>query len=215
MALKIGNYFQQSGNYLAQLPAKIRDQIKPTSKTPQDKPASARLTDSHGVSPRSFDRPAPAADKPTSVTQASEESEEGKNVASISGSKKMADPETAKAPPSRVDDRATGSESTDRRKTQPLETQLSSTKREPSQAGRPNTAKKEEPATSLGHFEVVQNSFLRDKPASDAAITATLPPGTWVKIESRSGEYLRVRSLNDPGVLGYVHREDAFFARIR
>ena len=127
----------------------------------------------------------------------------------------MAKPETAKTPASRLDDRTTGSESADRRKTQPRETQLSSAKREPSQAGRPNTSKQEEPAISLGHFEVVQNSFLRAKPASDAAITATLPPGTWVKIESRSGEYLRVRSLNDAGVVGYVHREDAFFERIQ
>jgi hypothetical protein len=214
-ALKIGNYFQQSGNYLSQVPAKIRDQIKPAAKTPPDKSASARLTDSRGVGPAGFDLPAPAADQPAPITQGSEESEAGKNVLSVSESNKMAKPETAKTPASRLDDRTTGSESADRRKTQPAETQLSSSKREPSQAGRPNTAKQEEPATSLGHFEVVQNSFLRAKPASDAAITATLPPGTWVKIESRSGEYLRVRSLNDAGVVGYVHREDAFFERIQ
>jgi hypothetical protein len=213
MALKIGNYFRQSWNYLSQPPAKIKDQIKPTSRTSADKPADGRLADSRDVSPTKFNPPAPPVDKSMAIPQGSEESMVSGNVAPES--KKMAEPQTAKTPARQLEGRATGSQATDQRKTQARETELSSLRREPSQAGRPNTAKKEEPAASLGHFEVVQNSFLRDKPASDAAITATLPPGTWVKIESRSGEYLRVRSLNDPGVLGYVHREDAFFARIR
>jgi hypothetical protein len=72
---------------------------------------------------------------------------------------------------------------------------------------------KEQPSF-LGNFEVVQDSFLRDKPESDAAVTI-LPTGTRIRVEGKSGEYLRVRSLNDPGLRGYVHREDAFFERVR
>jgi hypothetical protein len=75
------------------------------------------------------------------------------------------------------------------------------------------TRKKEQPSF-LGNFEVVQDSFLRDKPQSDATVTA-LPAGTRIRVESKSGDYLRVRSLNDPALRGYVHREDAFFERVR
>jgi uncharacterized protein YgiM (DUF1202 family) len=63
----------------------------------------------------------------------------------------------------------------------------------------------------LGNFEVVDNSFVRDKPQSDATIIATLHAGTQVSVESKTGEYLRIRSLNDAEVIGYVHEEDAFF----
>jgi general secretion pathway protein A len=214
MTLKIGNYFQQSGNYLAQLPAKIKDQVKPTSKTSEDKPANARFADSRDVSPRKFNHPAPAVNKPTPITQGSEESEVSQNVAPVPESKKMAEPLTPKTPARRADDRATGSEATDPPKPRRFEPQTAALKREPPQIERENTAKKA-PATSMGHYEVVRNSFLRDKPGSAAAITATLRPGTWVRIESKDGDYLRVSSLNDPGVRGYVHREDAFFERIR
>ena len=63
----------------------------------------------------------------------------------------------------------------------------------------------------LGDFDVVDNSFVRDKPEANAIIIATLRPGTQVRVESKSGEYLHVRSLNDAPVNGYVHEEDAFF----
>ncbi len=76
------------------------------------------------------------------------------------------------------------------------------------------TETKREQPSFLGNFEVVQDSFLRDKPESDAAIT-TLSPGIRVRVESKNGDYLRVRSLDDPTLRGYVHREDAFFERIR
>jgi hypothetical protein len=61
------------------------------------------------------------------------------------------------------------------------------------------------------NFEVVDNSFVRDQPEPDATIIATLRPGTQVRVESKTGEYLRVRSLSDADVIGYVHEEDAFF----
>lgn len=96
-------------------------------------------------------------------------------------------------------------------KTQPVEPQIVSPESEP--LHREITAKREQPSL-VGNFEVVQDSFLRDKPESDAAI-ATLPSGTRIRVESKNGDYLRVRSLNDPGLRGYVHRQDAFFERIR
>jgi len=61
------------------------------------------------------------------------------------------------------------------------------------------------------NLEVVDNSFVRDQPEPDATIIATLRPGTQVRVESKTGDYLRVRSLSDADVIGYVHEEDAFF----
>lgn len=61
------------------------------------------------------------------------------------------------------------------------------------------------------NLEVVDNSFVRDQPEPDATIIAPLRPGTQVRVESKTGDYLRVRSLSDADVIGYVHEEDAFF----
>jgi hypothetical protein len=95
-------------------------------------------------------------------------------------------------------------------KVQSATPQLSSTNHEPVQPdGREITAKRA-PAY-LGNFEVVDNSFVRDKPAANATIITTLRPGTQVMVESKTGEYLHIRSLNDARVIGYVHEEDAFF----
>lgn len=95
-------------------------------------------------------------------------------------------------------------------KAQPVTPQLSSTNHEPVQPDGRESAAKRAPAY-LGNFEVVDNSFVRDKPQSDATIIATLHAGTQVSVESKTGEYLRIRSLNDAEVIGYVHEEDAFF----
>ena len=62
-------------------------------------------------------------------------------------------------------------------------------------------------------YRVSDFSFVRDKPRSDANITGTLEPGTRIKVQSKTGDYFRVRSLDrdkEP-ISGYVHREDAFF----
>jgi hypothetical protein len=64
------------------------------------------------------------------------------------------------------------------------------------------------------HFEVVRNSIAFEKPTRESAIIATFRPGTWVRVEEKVGNYLQVRSLNDPWILGYVHSEDAFFEYI-
>ena len=95
-------------------------------------------------------------------------------------------------------------------KAQPVAPQLSSTNLEPVPPdSRESTAKKAR--DYLGNFEVVDDSFVRDNPQPNAAVIATLRPGTQVRVESKTGEYLRIRSLHDPEVIGYVHEEDAFF----
>jgi hypothetical protein len=95
-------------------------------------------------------------------------------------------------------------------KAQPVAPQLSSTNLEPVPPdSRESTAKKAR--DYLGNFEVVDDSFVRDNPQPNATVIATLRPGTQVRVESKTGEYLRIRSLHDPEVIGYVHKEDAFF----
>jgi len=88
--------------------------------------------------------------------------------------------------------------------------QLTSPERDRSPVQRPTQLS---PQRSLGNFEVVENSFVRDKPQDNAEIISTLLPGTRVRVESKTGKYFRVRSLDDPAVKGYIHEEDAFFKR--
>ena len=61
------------------------------------------------------------------------------------------------------------------------------------------------------NFEVSGDSFVRDKPTSDAEIIATLPAGTRIEVIQRVGEYFQVRGVGMEPIRGYVHREDAFF----
>lgn len=68
---------------------------------------------------------------------------------------------------------------------------------------------------SLGLFNVVGSSLLRDKPAADAEITGSFEPGTRVRVIGKAGDYLRVQSLDALTLSGYVHVEDAFFEPIR
>jgi type II secretory pathway predicted ATPase ExeA len=64
---------------------------------------------------------------------------------------------------------------------------------------------------SSGTFRVVNVSFVRDRPRADANITASLEPGSRIRVQSKTGDYFRVRSLDKEPISGYVHREDAFF----
>jgi type II secretory pathway predicted ATPase ExeA len=64
-------------------------------------------------------------------------------------------------------------------------------------------------------YRVTGASFLRKTPTANAEIIDTLRPGMRIVVTSRSGEYLSVHSLSDGKVSGFVHREDAFFERIR
>lgn len=77
-------------------------------------------------------------------------------------------------------------------------------------------AAKEE-KSRLGNFEVTEPfSFVRSAPRSNAKIIATLKPGTEIEVVSRKGPYFSVRATVDGHTIrGYVHREDAFFGRVR
>src|SRR6266511_3163594 len=77
-----------------------------------------------------------------------------------------------------------------------------------------NSGKTTDPA-SQEIYRVSGASFLRKRPAADAEIIDTLKPGIRIVVTNRSGEYLRVRSLADEKVSGFVHKEDAFLERIR
>ena len=68
---------------------------------------------------------------------------------------------------------------------------------------------------ALKEFRVSEATFLRNKPTANADIIDTLRPGIRVEIIGRGGEFLRVRSLGDDTVRGYVHVDDAFFEPIR
>jgi hypothetical protein len=68
-----------------------------------------------------------------------------------------------------------------------------------------------ERSSYAGTLRVYDASFVRDKPRSDANITGTLEPGTRIRVQSKTGDYFRVRSLDREPISGYVHREDAFF----
>ena len=99
-------------------------------------------------------------------------------------------------------------------KTQPVAPQLSSTNHEPAQPDdRESTAEKAR--DDLRNFEVVDNSFVRDKPQPNATVIATLRPGTQVRVESKTEGYFHIRSLSDADIIGYVHEEDAFFQAIK
>ena len=77
-----------------------------------------------------------------------------------------------------------------------------------------NSGKTTDPA-SQEIYRVSRASFLRKTPAANAEIIDTLKPGIRIVVTNRSGEYVRVRSLSDEKVSGFVHKEDAFFERIR
>jgi hypothetical protein len=112
--------------------------------------------------------------------------------------------------PQRVTYTAAGEIRTKDSKTKALAPQVSPKNNESAEASGAENGSKTAPDYS-GNFEVVDNSFVREQPEANATIIATLRPGTRVRIESKTGDYLRVRSLSDADVIGYVHEEDAFF----
>ena len=77
-------------------------------------------------------------------------------------------------------------------------------------AQRPPAENKQE-NRPVGNFDVVQASFVRNKPTANADIISTLEPGTHIVVTRWNGEYYWVRSLGMEPIRGYVHREDAFF----
>jgi hypothetical protein len=77
----------------------------------------------------------------------------------------------------------------------------------------------EEEKTPLGSRRSIQvvfeNSLVRDKPASNAEIIATLRPGARVRLLGRKGDYWQIHSGDREIIRGFVHREDAFFEPLK
>jgi general secretion pathway protein A len=220
---KAGDFSRRSKDYLAGLAARMGEavrshwkslkQVKPITKTSEDNSSKVpRLADSNDVNPSKrteplFGHPAPVAEKPPLISQELKALKPDKKVP-LPATKEPAETQIAKNTGAPTKSRMMSDSS----ETQRAEShQLASLKREPAPLKRPN--KRQPPY--LGNFEVVEKSFVRNTPESDAEIITTLQPGTGVRVESKTGRYLLVRSLNDPGVHGYVHEEDAFFKRIK
>jgi general secretion pathway protein A len=66
-----------------------------------------------------------------------------------------------------------------------------------------------------GVFEVTADSVVFEEPRMESALLKTLTPGSQVRVQQKRGNFLLVRSLNDPDVAGYVHLDHAYFRRIR
>ena len=79
----------------------------------------------------------------------------------------------------------------------------------------PVAARKILPPRAPREFRVITGTFLRNKPTANADIIDTLRPGIRVEVIGRGGDFLRVRSLGDDTVRGYVHVDDAFFEPLR
>ena len=228
LGAKAGDLSRKGRDYLSGLAVRMGEfvgsqwkslkQVKLIPKTSEDNRSNLRLADSSDVGPTKWtepsDNPAPAVETPPAISQELEKPKPSKNVAPVPVSKKPPEPQTPKGSVTRAASRPTTARTADSSKAQQVEPQLATLKNEPTQLDRQKPAIKGQPR-NLGNFEVVEDSFVRDKPQTNAEIITTLRPGTWVRVENKSGEYFRVRSLNDPGIQGYVHEEDAFFARIK
>src|SRR5262245_7141438 len=85
-------------------------------------------------------------------------------------------------------------------------------KRDQRVLGKPQGGDEQTRSSSRRSVQVVyQNSLVRDKPASDAEIVATLRRGTRVRLVGRKGDYWQISSIAPETIRGYVHKEDAFF----
>jgi general secretion pathway protein A len=212
LATNWGESSREGKDYLAGLAVRTRDAVrsnwkslmpvKPITETSEHSSSTVGLADSNNVNPNKgaeplFGRLAPASEKPPSIRQASKEPEQDEKLPLPA----------AEIPVETHNTRNTGP---------PTESHATSDSSKAQWAeSRQLASLKTEAAPYLGNFEVVENSFVRDTPESDAAIITTLQPGTWIRVESKTGKYFRVRSLNDSGVRGYVHEEDAFFKRVK
>jgi type II secretory pathway predicted ATPase ExeA len=203
LATSWGDFSRESNDYLSDWTVKVKDFFERTEEDIAD--AAAKAED---LSQSLFGHPAPVAEKPPLISQELKEPKQDNKVP-LPAAKTPAETQIAKnTEPPPTESRAISDSS----KAQPAESQqLASLKPEPAPLERPNEGQ----PPYLGKFEVVEKSLVRDTPESDAEIITTLKPGTWVRVESKTGKYLRVRSLNDPGVHGYVHEEDAFFKLVK
>ena len=69
------------------------------------------------------------------------------------------------------------------------------------------------PSSTSKELFVIEDSFVRSRPSPSAEIIATLKPGTRIQVTGLTGQYYGVRSRGAKTIRGYVHKDDAFFAR--
>jgi hypothetical protein len=224
----IGSYFQQSRNYLVE---RMQDHFPQTKdylsglavkaesfiiaqwenlKAVNLIPISEDKRTSHPESDFPENHSAPAADETGLLHERLNPLELNENAAQIPDAKTIPDGQPPRTPATPMKEETVRVQPPEK---QPVEPRTAAPEKDPAQISRETAPKREEPAF-LGNFEVVQESFLRDKPGSSSTVTI-LPPGTRVRVEGKEGDYFRVRSLSDPGLRGYMHREDAFFERVR
>jgi general secretion pathway protein A len=79
---------------------------------------------------------------------------------------------------------------------------------------RSDTRTDKEQRAYVGNFTVVGKTLLFNKPQRQSAIVTTLWPGMRVRVEGKTENYLRVRSLKHPEIKGYVHPEHAYLERL-
>lgn len=202
----VKNNYQQSREYLSHVAAEARefvdthlDNIKRTNRTPKIatqstiKETGAAEGEATGKEPHSALRKAPE------LAAKSHYSTDAQPSSGTQGEQPGATEALIHKP--------------DRSKPQRSESQRYSLKENTVEGGSLKGPKKDA-RLFRGHFEVIRDSVVFEKPTMEAAIIATLSPRTWVRVEERVGNYLRVLSLNDPWVRGYVHMEDAAFEYI-
>jgi len=212
LAEKMQDHFPQAKDYLSGLAIKAEGLIMAQWENLKAANLIPTSEDKRTIHPADFpeDHPAPAADETGLIQERLNPLELNENAAPIPDAKTTPEAQPPKTAGTPMKEKTGPVEP---REKQTVEPQTAAPEKDPVQMGREIAPKREQPAL-LGNFEVVQESFLRDKPGSNSAVTA-LPPGTRVRVEGKEGDYLRVRSLSDPGLRGYVHREDAFFERVR
>ena len=224
----IGNYFQQSRNYLAE---RMQDDFPQTKdylsglavkaesfiiaqwgnlKAVNLTPTSENKRTSHPESDFPENHSASAADETGLLHERLNPLELNENAAQIPEAKTIPEGQPPRTPATPMKEETVRVEPPEK---QPVEPRTAAPEKDPAQISRETAPKREQPSF-LGNFEVVQESFLRDKPGSSSTVTI-LAPGTRIRVESKSGDYFRVRSLDEAGLRGYVHREDAFFERVR
>ncbi|MGH7825350.1 MAG: AAA family ATPase [Candidatus Binatia bacterium] len=136
----------------------------------------------------------------------------GYHVMSREKESQSAEPQGSKAYVAPLEDleRARETNESDRRQPQVVE----AAKAGPPPQNRSATSAGKEQRFYTGNFKVVGESRLFSKPQRRSPVVTTLWPGMRVRVESKNGNYLLVRSLNHREIRGYVHLDDAYLQRI-
>jgi hypothetical protein len=205
--VKVKEFFGQPPGWMREA---VRSHWKNFNQSePAANPSKVGLADSNDANPGKRTQPGPAemAEKPAAVSQELQEPKQDNKVPIPVGPTPAETQKAENTGPltgtAAVPDNPNGQQADSQ--------QLVSSKTEVPPPEVPNEGQ----TPYLGDFKVVEKSFVRDTPASDAQIITILKPGTVIRVEGKTGKYFDVRSLSDPKVRGYVHQEDAFFKPIK